>query len=51
MIINNTDPCDPDSSNSFVHPVSLIKIKESLIILWQEIIQTIFKEITIIHIF
>lgn len=49
MIINNTDPCDPDSSNSFVHPVSLIK--ESLIILWQEIIQTIFKEITIIHIF
>lgn len=51
MIINNTYPCDPDSNNSFVHPISLIKIKEPLINLWQEIIQTIFKQITPNHIF
>lgn len=51
MFVNNTFLCDPDSNNSFVHPISLIKSKEPLINLCQEIIQTFFKEITPIHMF
>lgn len=53
MIINNTYPCDPDSNNSFFLPnLTDLKLRSpKLTPDWQEIIQIILKEITLIHIF